>query len=377
MQKREDFDYLLLETINCFFNGEITICRIKNEQNWNTMFTYSLLNSIVSINPSLKVKNFIKTEYQLREDSIRKMVVKIYVGILLSSRGILSSGKLYLNVSSKMSIDDILIYPCNKKIRLFDFKNDSIYVLPKIGFPTKGIDREIEFRTQNTQIAVLPLQNIGKHSYKETIIDGNPLARVGNKQRYDELKLRSLQLLREMNKSSIHQICVEEYNKSLNSRVSNLTVSIEQNNNELRNRILILSQKYCNLIKNEDFFVELTLSHGDFHHGNIWVENKTDLIKIIDWESVSTRTKWYDLFTLYGGLREINGIHDLFESIKYKTKLKFEVLLEYANPYVATLEVLFEDLVYRLDDFSDLPFSIGIVELESYISMIEKEFCGL
>ena len=88
--------------------------------------------------------------------------------------------------------------------------------------------------------------------------------------------------------------------------------------------------------------------------GNIWIENITDKVFIIDWETAKLRSVWYDEFLLYEGLRMPWGLKKLFE----------------LEPSLRKYVVILEELLYRLEDACCLPNDIRRKTLDG----ISKDF---
>ena len=120
-------------------------------------------------------KSYLYNEYKVRGNFIKALIVKVYVFACLNSYGLLAQRKI--NIPNKMTAKK-LIYPCNKKYRIFDFENNTVTVVPKSKFPTRDLEREIEFRSNNQASFIPGLASFSEKKYTENIIDGLPLARI-------------------------------------------------------------------------------------------------------------------------------------------------------------------------------------------------------
>lgn len=110
MLKRENFYEINRKTLSSFYaDGTET----------TKLYIYPKLNAIVSQKPSSNVKGYLLCEYSVRSNIFKKIIVLMYVNLCMLSRGILSDRAI--EVRGKIN-NDILIYPCNKKYRIFDFK---------------------------------------------------------------------------------------------------------------------------------------------------------------------------------------------------------------------------------------------------------------
>ena len=329
MRLREDFDSINKQTLNSFY---------KDSDKETDLFIYPELNAIIVRNPSKSVKKFLYTEYSVSGSIFKRIAVWCYIRLLLNSFGLMAESK----IRQKGEINsNTLIYPCNKKYRIFDFESNTVTVVTKSGFPNSAIKQEIEFRTNHKADFILPLKDFKENQYTEKIIDGVPLARIKkDREKYIE---SADKLWREYCAQYEKKVSPNKYleymEKSLEDKLGILcTNTDEETMLKLSNIIGTLSSK----ISAFDSDITLTLSHGDLQPGNIWVENVTDKVYIIDWESALLRSVWYDEVLLYEGLRMPGGLKKLFE-LKHSLR-KYVLILE--------------ELLYRLDDVCCLPSDI-------------------
>ena len=89
--------------------------------------------------------------------------------------------------------------------------------------------------------------------------------------------------------------------------------------------------------------------------GNIWIENKTGKIYIIDWEAYGIRSIWYDDCTLDENLRMESGLKIISEISDLKH-----------------LVVLYEDLIFRLEELNNLPDDYNSKEFRRYVQVVLK-----
>ena len=220
-------------------------------------------------------------------------------------------------------------------------------MVTKSGFPNSAIKQEIDFRNNHKADFILTLKDFKENQYTEKIIDGIPLARI--KKNKDEYIKKANKLWREYCIKYEKEISPNEYleyiGKHLEDKIELLRDSDDE---EIVQRLSDIIKNVSSKISVFDSNITVTLSHGDLQPGNIWVENITDKIYIIDWESVLIRSLWYDEVLLYEGLRMPNGLKKLFD------------LENSIRKYVLILE----ELLYRLDDVCCLPTDIRRKSLE-------------
>jgi len=138
MLKRESFYEINEKTLGVFYKGQ---------EKQKKLYVYPELNAIVTAHPSKKVKEYLYTEYRVSGSLLRRIAVKLYATVMLNSGGLLASKKLAIKNGADK---DTLIYPCNKKYRIFNFKRNTVSVTPKYGFSTVDLKNEIAFRSQNS-----------------------------------------------------------------------------------------------------------------------------------------------------------------------------------------------------------------------------------
>ena len=337
MLKREDFYEINKKTLERF-------CE-KNSKKMD-LYVYPELNAIVRKKPSKTVKNYIYTEFKVGGSFIRRCFVFFYTRILLNTNGCFASKKLSLPITLD---SDSLIYPCNKKYRIFNFSKNVVRVVPKVGFSTEELEREIAFRKTNHGTFIPSLIEWKKDEYTEKIIDGYPVARSGK--RTNELKQRAWGIWQDFIKDTQETIKVSVYVKQLLVQIQQIFKEVKGQNKAVEEKNLNeLINKLSNpLLYNEEELV-IVLSHGDLQQGNIWVERHTDQIYIIDWESYGQRSGWYDEAVLFKNLRTEKGIREYCLAFDVKHNI-----------------VLLEDLIFRLQELKRLPKNYNTANFNEYV----------
>lgn len=367
MLQREDFFKILLKTlIVAFDTSDISIKETDRNEIAAQFLVFPKLNAIISKRHSRLVQQFLTSEYSGNGSVFRKVTVKTYIKFALSTNGLLSHNfKVYIDKNTPVDYANILIYPCNKKIRVFHFDKGIVEVFLKEGFPTVSIENEIQNRLKFLGDNIEPLIKYGENWYQEKIINGKPLARIPNKStRYLQSKKKSLEVLQSIAAPYKTLTYSRDYIDKILSNIIRKSEYLFKDDVTIMTRLKkilgIINKNLCRF--NES--IALILSHGDFHHGNIWIEDQTDRIVIIDWETAEIRSEYYDVFTLYGGLREINGIKKLLSNSNPEIwRLISTNQDQYKN--LAWL-VLLEDLQFRINDAVSLPPEIGHKEFINY-----------
>lgn len=338
MLLREDFYKINEETLRTFFGN----CA-KGE----TLYVYPQLNAIITRKPSKNVKKYLYNEYKVRGSLLKALVVKAYVFACLNSNGVLAAKKI--NIPNEMNAHK-LIYPCNKKYRIFDFERDTVSVIPKCGFPTNDLEREIEFRSNNTAPFIPALVSYSENNYSENIIDGLPLARItDNFEGFCEEAIEILEQYAEKTGKVTKKIS-KEYALELRSVIDGFINRKSKYVDET-----VLEKIVTKLIESiNDETITITLSHGDLQPGNVWVD-KDGKIFIIDWESWNQRSIWYDKAVMFGNIRS-KGLSEYIKSNDINTQ---------------TAIVCLEDIIFRLTELYNLPLDYGEKDFNIYIKSLD------
>lgn len=342
MLKREDFYTINQKTLEKYYISGKTKKRL---------YIYPELNAIVTANPSKTVRKYLYTEFRVNGPFVKRLLVRLYATALLNSCGMLAAKSVTLRTDANA---DTLIYPCNKKYRVFEFDKNEVSVLGKHGFPTDDLSREIVFRTQNSADFIPGLLRSSEQGYSEVIIDGCPVARTGG--RMMQLCDKAFAIWSAYIADGIQQIPADTYAKMLDEQMEEIKQKARALGKQMdESRLDALWTQLLNVLKNAQEEVPVGLSHGDLQAGNIWVENGTDKLYIIDWESWKNRSIWYDKAVLYEGLRRTDGL------ARYS-----------ACRDVVHATVLLEDIIFRLTELTTLPLDYGSAEFDAYINTL----CG-
>lgn len=343
MFKREDFYKINEETLKSFFE--------KTEKE-NILYIYPEMNAIIKKYPSQAVKDYLYTEFNINGSFIKRVLVWLYTRVCLNSFGLFAKKRIKFNADIT---EDMLIYPCNRKFRIFDFKKNIVSVVVKSGFSNHCLLREISFRNENKNCEfILPISESSEISYTEKIIDGVPLARLqGNIEAKKSETLRKWVSYSEATKETVSS---KEYAQNLKEQFLKLKEEIIRLKKKIDYEGLDkVSEMLFNKIGSSDENIELILSHGDLQEGNIWIENGTGKIYIIDWESVLKRSIWYDEAVLYNNLRNADS---LFEKL--------------AENEIRWFTVTAEELIYRMDELTELPANYGADNFVTFINKLSE-----
>lgn len=336
MLQREDFYQINRDTLSEYYGN----CAEKKK-----LYIYPRLNAIVVKHPSKAVEEYLLTEYDVRGNALKRLAVQMYVKLCLNSFGRMADQSIELNNSAT---PNTLIYPCNRKYRIFDFVKQTVSVQIKSGFPTEQLRHEIAFRTRKDLPGFVPtLVSHTAFGYTERIIDGRPLARITDD--FEKYKRAAFDQLSAYANQFNETVTGNDYAVKLSEKANKLAKEIDIDLKSLLKSLVAGISKLQEIVT--------TFSHGDLQMGNIWIENKTNKVFIIDWESWGTRSSFYDKAALFNGLRP-GDISKYLNKEGIATEEKAVVLLE--------------DLVFQLEEYSSLPGQFGLEKLKKYIEKVQS-----
>ncbi len=356
MIRREDFYTINQRTLASYFGKSYNVRKL---------YIYPYLNIIITKHPSKFVKSYVYTEYRINGPILRRILVQFYVMLAINSGGIMATQTVL--VPYERFNNDMMIYPCNKRYRIFNFSSDVVDVIAKDGFPCEPIHREIIFRKKQRLSFMLPILEEFVMGYRERIIHGTPLARLRNKE-YVQKRDEAWKTWSEYVARTIHLECIGNYIDILMARIEQNIQPLRRDKPNVKTYLLFeCAKRLISLIKPYDKeTIQVGLSHGDFHPGNIWIENRTGRIYIIDWESSGERSVWYDYAALYEGLRDVNGPINIFKASRLRRLHSYGLMMPIWSRYI----VIFEELLFRIDELFDFPDEMGTDNFNKFLSSL-------
>lgn len=354
MIQRENFYSLLINTLITYyqevFHDKLSIS-ITNKK--TDILIFENLGSIHKRHSNSKIFKYWMNEYNIRNKPIKYLVAKIYVISCFLFKDLLA--QKYLQISpSGLFHDSIAIIPANRKIRIFDFKNNYVDAIVKDGFTSKFFNNEVDFRLKTQYSFVPKIINHGKNWYREEILKGKPLARIKNNSLYTQSLNKINSYLAQINLDTVQEVDNHEYINSIYQRlVKKLARANNEKNIRYYNEISNIIEVLKNITLGRNYQINIVLSHGDLQSGNIWVETNGE-VKILDWETHSIRSEWYDKLIVERSLRRSKKLKELIDDVRRNIKIvDFEDQI-----YVVALFCL-EDLEFYLDDLLELPKDFG------------------
>lgn len=394
LQRREKFYEINNKTLEKYFSEinrlshHVRICRNKftYSANKSYFFVYPRINAIVSKDNLGEVRKYIYKEFSNNPNLLKRFAIYFYTRLLLKSRGIFSDKCISIEPKIKNE-NSLLIFPGNKKIKIFNFKGNYIDNIIKESFIDNCFHKELNFRLNNTKYDfVLGVERYSNRWYREKIIDGVSLPRIQDKNKHKLFKENVNKLLDLLQEDTKKEIEIGEYVNTLVSKIKKESRKLEDKSGKFKfERNLEKFLMYLvNMIENKKDIILLSLSHGDMQEGNVIIRKTDEKIFIVDWETWGERTIWYDKLMFNYNLRNIYKFVSNFKKYLFNYK---DIICEGRDDiFTADLNrrkaiaiiFILEDLLWQIEESNNFPCGIVSNSVEKYFSeSFQKEIVSL
>lgn len=365
MVEREDYYRLQASTLERYFQDVIGVDnRISTTARSfpASLYVYPKINAVVTGRPGRAVRRYVLSEFNLADRPVRRWVVKAYTFACLSSRGLLADRSLQYS-EPPLAASDTLIWPCNRKIRIFDFAAGTVDSIAKDGFTDKYFDNELGFRLASRHAFVPPILRSGSRWYRERILVGRPLARITERKVFRRSCREAMGHLAELVAANASSADPGPYAERMCAEVMDKLDRAERakrirTGGDVR-RVADAAAKMGAGLGTQ---VPLGISHGDLQTGNLWVEPDNGMTYILDWETVGKRSVWYDAATFLLATRKRNGVVNMVNGRDIES-VRMSILandpLKDRNMAGVMGIILLEDILFYLDDMLELPYDFG------------------
>jgi len=387
MLKRENFYLINNATLTNYFSTvfrrEIKFNTTSNNSQEYQLFIYPTINAIVTTNPSQEVKNYLYKEFSIPYNNLLKKLVLFYVALLLNTKGLLSSKSIAITPKIE-GLDSLLIYPGNRRIRVFHFDKGFVDVILKDGFPSYFFEKEIEFRKKHLNFPfILPILKHNNIWFREPIINGISLARISDNKLREYIFSKIFLYLELLQEDIIVYKKTIKYVEALLEKIYDKAKKLEKKIKNFNiNRDIGSFINYLTAGFKIPFDIPIVLSHGDLQEGNIIMENETRKIYIIDWETWENRSIWYDPLVLIYRLRQEKSFFNnlkcyisgnMNKNLVYKLN-NSKILLgnSVAERQQISRIFLLEDILWQIEETENFPEGIMGFGFKFYINPITQ-----
>lgn len=376
---REDIYGIMEQTLKEYYhevhNADVEV-KVEKSVFKNFYVIYPRLGVAMARIPSAGVLRDIFSQFNVQGNWMRKLAAWGYITACVLTCGLL--GSRTLRIGNKAFRDRMVyIMPCNRKIRIFNYREGYVDAILKVGFSDNNFKNELKFRQQPEFDFIPGLLKCGERWYRESIIKGTGLVRLPEptySEKVDEIK----KLLAPFYAAHLHEIDANEYGQKMADYVeSKFSVLKEEKHIETTEYIKTVIGKCLEKIGQNDATIPMVVSHGDLQTGNILIEDNTGKVFIYDWETACERSVWYDMgrLLLYSQRKDKYSFmlnHRTEKQVK-DSLLMFDVNKERNMDLVIAVLVL-EELVAFTDEICDLPGSMGTEIMDRITDELKQTF---
>ncbi len=375
MLHREDFYEIFKRTYESFSeeNGSIRAIEYCDNAWKGGWVSFERLNVITTRSPELKHLAYTLSEYNLKGGLLKYLAGKVVVYAFMLSGGILSDKTFDIKGNNGVK-ESHLIWPCNRSIRIFDFKHNTVTSVLKDGFPSAMLRTSLQFRLGHDFSFLPPLLNHGKNWFMEPILPGRALARIRSNRQYEEASAAALSYMKLIADETAQRVSASVYaDNQVKQITKKLATAISQKHIATEKKIYTLVDSALRLVKIYDNEIVTALTHGDLQPGNIWVDPQAGKVYILDWETLAIRSIWYDPATLLCSLRKRNGFETMIKMLKDKVLFNRILDMDDKEDYNSELVIaiiLLENISFYLDDLLSLPGDYGAESFDQAVDSI-------
>jgi len=394
LQRRENFYEINNITLEKYFSeiNQTTHCVEICENsptyliNKSIFFVYPKINAIITKDNSKEVRKYIYKEFSNNPNLLKRFAIYFYTRLLVKSKGRFSDKCISMEPKIKDE-NSLLIFPGNKKIKIFNFKENYIDNIVKESFINYCFNKELDFRLNNRKYDfILGIERYSNRWYREKIIDGVSLPRISNKNRHKLFKENANTLLNLLQKDTEKEIEMGEYINTLVSKIKKGSHKLENKSEKFnfeKNLGKFLIYLTSKIINKKDVIL-LSLSHGDMQEGNVIIRKTDEKIFIVDWETWGERCVWYDKLMFNYNLRNIYKFINNLKNYLFNYK---DIICE-GRDGIFTVDLnqrkaiaiifILEDLLWQIEESNNFPGEIVSYSVKKYFSeSFQKEIVNL
>jgi len=364
MLEREDIYGILSTTLEEYFrevcDNDVQV-KVEKSVFKNSYVIYPLLGVVVSRIPSWKVAKDIYTQFNVQGNIKRKVLAWGYITLCFLTFGLLASCSLYIS-EKKWCKRYRYIMPCNRKIRIFDYKDGVVDAILKTGFNDTYFKNEMKYRVNPEYSFIPPVIANGERWYREKIIVGTGLVRI-KEPLYSEVCKTVLDDVRLMIVKSYHYEDITPYTRRIIAKIKG-KLPVLRDTKHIGNidYIETVLDKISKYVAEYPLRVPLVISHGDLQTGNIMYDTRTKRVFIYDWETAGERSIWFDmgkllLYSQRKGRYAYMIEHRDDQEVKDKL-LMLDDRTDYPMTHLISILVL-EELEFFVEEILDLPGTMG------------------
>lgn len=371
MLEREDIYGILESTMHQYYQEvwhKDIHARVTKKTFGRGLVIYPRLGIVVSRFPSWGVMKQTYSTFNVQGNIFKKILAWSYISLCFLTFGLFAGAVLILSDYSVWSRGTVII-PGNRKLKIFRHDKGYVDSILKVGFNDYYFNKELEVRKKPRFDFILGVLEYGERWYREALLTGRCLVRV-SPARYNSYLTRVISDLSLFYECYTKEIVVGPYINRLAEEYKNKLKLIEDAKHikcgdKIRRVIDFVIEKYG--ASKEAILT--TLTHGDLQTGNVFLDEKTDGLYIIDWETVKEKSIWYDSATILCETRRKDKFSSMINS-RYNPDTQLRILhfdtSTHRDMNIVASVLILEELGFFLDEIIDLPGDMGSEIIERY-----------
>lgn len=370
MLAREDFFGLLSSTVEAYFKEaeqrDVKLTRQKKDAN---LVIKPRLSALYPPKIPKAAQAFFYSEWNPRGSRLKNLGVKAYVFLMLHTGRLFSSYRFRLTPDA--AARDLVIAPNNRSIRFFNYQTGLVGCRIKDGFSDKYFKNQLQFRLHHRYDFLLPLERWGEKWFTEPILTGHPLARVTDEALYQKGLADAFAAIKTLADDTAHPADTRAYLRGLTERITALCAEAKEKKKiKTADDTLRLLDRYQAVEALLPAQITLVTSHGDLQTGNIWMEDSGKTI-LYDWETAGERSVWYDSAVLGYSLRRAGQWRQFLRS-QAEDAWRACARKDDVPPAVVRYTVMLEDILFHLEDMTELPQDWGGEIYDRFLSDLQN-----
>lgn len=371
MFEREDIYHILEVTMHEYYRdicGKDVDVKIGKRKIGSRLLIYPRLGIIVSRCPSWAVIRRTYVSFDVQGNLAKKLFAWGYITLCFMTFGLLAHAEMRLSDYSVFTNGTVII-PSNRKIRIYRYDKGFVDSILKYCFNDYYFKNEVAIRKEPKYDFILGLEDFGERWYREALLKGRCLVRI-SPSKYDSYMERVFDALSTIHSSETDFVLSGKYILEHADECSKKLQKIVENKHiQCGDKIQKVIDKIVDAYGKTAEQIPLTLTHGDLQTGNIYLDETTDRLYIIDWETAAKKSIWYDAATVLCSTRRKGKFSSMInsreaESVK-SSILHFDADKQRNMNLVSAILIL-EELTFFLDEIIDLPGDMGAEIIERF-----------
>ncbi len=354
MLARENFIDVLLGTIKAYYqqvHGKEVELSLHKQKGYETLYLYHMPLFVSKFPMSKGAKSLLYTEYNIRGSFLKYIIGKLGVFVISNSFGLGAANRIYIRADADTNTN-LFISPCNRTVRFYDFKTDTVDCILKAGYQSLFLNNQLDFR-ENCSYAFVPkVLKRGENWYSEPIMHGHALARVRDRRLYEKARETVWEYVARLTADTLELTSGQAYFRDLRRMLGELCEQLLEPQDPLHKRIDGCIRLMEQQIGTTELSVPTCISHGDLQEGNIWVTTDQQVL-IYDWETCGRRSVWYDPATLcYSLHNRVQGFALMGCLQKDDKWLSNDPNKQYTVPQLVFIHhiLLLEDILFQMQE---------------------------